>query len=116
MHDRYNLTSTDGVHVVALRLPVQLDHGEFDRLNEELSSMLRDRPGARFVLDLAEVEYTGSAVLGLLVNLRQGIVEAGGAVVLCELRPRLADILRACALERLFRTAKSRQAAMKALL
>ena len=115
MSERFVHTSGDKVEVLELRLPQQLDFNEFDKLTESLSAVLQSRPAAKWVIDLSTVEYTGSAVLGLLVNLRQQIKEGGGSLVLCNTSPRLADILRACSLDRLFKTASTRDAAAKAM-
>jgi anti-anti-sigma factor len=98
-----------------LRLPHQLDFNEFDKLIESLSRTVESKPAGKWVIDLSAVEYTGSAVLGLLVNLRQQIKEGGGSLVLCNTSQKLADILRACSLDRLFKTASTRDAAAKAM-
>jgi anti-anti-sigma factor len=57
----------------------------------------------------------GSAMLGLMVNIRQRIKSGGGQLTLCNVSPRLLAIIRACSMERLFRIARSRADAIKAL-
>jgi anti-anti-sigma factor len=115
MSERFAHTSSDKCELLELRLPQQLDFNEFDKLIESLSQVVQSKPPARWVVDLAHVEYTGSAVLGLLVNLRQQIKETGGSLVLCHTSARLSDILHACSLDRLFTTAPTRDAAMKSV-
>src|SRR5437870_2152460 len=76
--------STAGdVQIIELALPLNIDAGQFDFLNDRVGQLVDERANARWVLDLGRVEYTGSAMLGLLVNLRQRIKQQGGSLVLC---------------------------------
>jgi anti-sigma B factor antagonist/stage II sporulation protein AA (anti-sigma F factor antagonist) len=112
----YTLAAINGVQILQIHLPQQLDFAQFDTLNENLSGAIDSGTGSgRWVLDLSDVAYTGSAVLGLLVNLRQQIKSAGGTLALCGLSPQLLKALQTCSLDRLFKTAVSREQAMKAL-
>lgn len=58
----------------------------------------------------------GSAMLGLLVNVRQRVKAARGKLVLCGLSPQLASIFQACCMDRLFTTARDRARALIAAL
>ncbi len=102
------------MQVLALTLPETIDAVEFDRLNESLLRALDAATGTRWVLDLSDVTYMGSAVLGLMVNIRQQIKQRGGKLVLCGMSDRLVQIFRTCSLERLFTITKTRPEAMKA--
>jgi anti-anti-sigma factor len=113
MPNRFNLTSDNDIHVLELNLPYQIDQSEFDKIIEDLAASLNGHSGGKWIVDLSHVEYTGSAALGLLVNVRQQIKESGGSLVLCGVSPRLSDILHACSLDRLFKMVTSRQAALK---
>jgi anti-anti-sigma factor len=55
----------------------------------------------------------GSSALGLMVNIRQCILQAGGDLVLCGLSPQLLRIFRTCCMERLFRISKTQADALK---
>ena len=55
----------------------------------------------------------GSAMLGLMVNLRQQVKSAGGRLVLCSMPPTLMQIFRTCCMERLFIIARTRDEAMR---
>jgi anti-anti-sigma factor len=94
--------STPGVGLLELLLPAVLDPLEFDQLNDALLSAIAANPGTRWVIDLAAVTYMGSAVLGLMVNVRQRAKSAGGAVTLCSMTPQLFGVFQACSLHRLF--------------
>lgn len=101
--------------VIELALPDDLDSSEIDKLNESLPEIFVDRPNSRWVVDLAEVQYMASAVLGLMVNIRHRVKAMDGKLVLCQMTPRLQEIFRACCLERLFTIARTRDDALKAV-
>lgn len=113
MADRFSVSGENNVHIIELALPLHLDHNEFDQITEELVAQLHTAGGGKWIIDLSRVDYTGSAGLGLLVNLRQKIKEGGGSLVLCGLSSRMSTNLHACSLDRLFKFAPSRAAAMK---
>ena len=102
-------------HVVELMLPDALDPLDFDRLNEALLGAVDANVGGAWVLDLTHTTYMGSAVLGLLVNLRQRVKTGRGQLALCSMSPALLGIFHACSLQRLFVIAKSRDEALHAL-
>jgi anti-anti-sigma factor len=102
MTELFRVKAVGPVQVIRLALPESLDSDEFDRLNESLLTILAERPGGGWVLDLSELHYAGSSLLGLMVNLRQRVKQAGGRLVLFGLSDRLMTIFRTCSLERLF--------------
>ena len=98
----FRIIQEQSVNVVELSLPQHLDSGEFDRLNESLLALFGKQPGMGWVLDLSGLMYMGSSVLGLMVNVRQRVRDAGGRLALCGLSPRLLRIFPTRLLERLF--------------
>ena len=115
MPDFFQVQPFESISVIELNLPEMLDALEFDRLNENVMAALNGKAGQHWVLDLAKVSYMGSAMLGLIVNIRQQIKTAGGKLVLCSMSPRLTEIFRTCSMERLFTITKTRPDALKAL-
>ena len=105
---------SDGVHVLELVLPDSMDSLEFDSLNEHVDIMLAKADGA-WVVDLAGTNYVGSAVLGLLINIRQRLKSRGVTLVLCGLSERLQEIFDAGSLGRLFVVERSRTEAIASL-
>jgi len=114
-HKFLSTSKTGDVHVLALALPQTLDHSEFDDLNQALLEQLDSHPAARWVLDLTQAAYMGSSMLGLMVNIRQRVIQSKGKLVLCCLSPRLMDIFKTCSLERLFVIVPSRADALRGL-
>ena len=107
-------TAPDVASVIELRLPLQLDVLTFDDLNTALLNHVTER-GGDYIIDLSGTEYVGSAVLGLLVNVRSRVKRAGGRLVLCKLSPRILEIFRIGSLEQLFLIAPTRDAAVAKL-
>ena len=108
--------STEGqAHVLALVLPESVASEDFDPLNNKVLSELASAPAGQWILDLTDTQYAGSALLGMLVNVRQRVLNAGGRVVLCGLSPRLRHVVQTCSLDRLFTLVKSRPDAVRHL-
>jgi anti-sigma B factor antagonist len=108
----YRIGENEKVRVAELFLNDSLDELEFDSLNEALLNAIDASPAEGWVLDLSQTSYMGSAVLGLLVNLRQRIKHARGTLILCGVTPQLEKIFRACCMERLFVMVKTREEAI----
>ena len=111
--DLFRLIEDGSVKVLELVLPTSIDSSEFDRLNESVLEVLGKEPGAGWVLDLTHVAYMGSAVLGLMVNIRQVVMKAQGKVVLCGMNERLMRIFETCCMERLFKIVPGRPEAVR---
>jgi anti-anti-sigma factor len=114
-NDYFEVLQVAGTNVLALRLPESTDSNEFDRLNEQLLEVLVSGPRGRWVVDLAGLHYMGSSALGLMVNIRQCILQSGGELILCGLSAQLHRIFRTCCMERLFRISKTRADALRAI-
>ena len=111
----YRLESSDSAQLIELTLPQTLDSSEFDDLNEAILGMISARKSDRWVIDLGQVDYMGSAMLGLMVNLRQQIKSAGGKLILCAMPPTLLQIFRTCCMERLFTITRTRDEALRSV-
>lgn len=112
MQQLYHIGSDGNAHVAELFLRDSLDEMEFDSLNEAMLKAIDSSASGAWILDLSQTTYMGSAVLGLLVNLRQRIKQAQGTLVLCSVSPQLEKIFRACCMERLFTMVKTRSEAL----
>ena len=113
--DTIQVTEEGSVTLVALMLPPSLDSEEFGQLNDSLLAVIADHPSGRYVLDLSNLSYLGSSALGLMVNVRQRIKDAGGRLILCGLSPRLLQIFQTCCMERLFTIKPTRLEALRAM-
>jgi len=111
----FQVTPVGSVQVITLLLPEIMDSREFDELNQGLLSTFMGNPRGRWLLDLSNIAYMGSASLGLMVNARQAVKQSGGVLMLCCITPGLMKILRTCCLERLFVIVKGRDEALQKL-
>lgn len=111
--DLFTCASSDGVEVLSLRLPEELDSDAFDQLNEALLRLVGGKDSGRWVMNLGGVSYAGSPILGLLVNLRQQARQRQGSLVLCGVSERLMRIFQACCLEKLFAVYHTQEEAMR---
>ena len=109
----FRLIPAGSAQILELDLPELLDSSEFDELNESVLSLVQAQTAGSWIIDLSRVSYMGSAMLGLMVNLRQRIKSGGGRLVLCAMPPSLLQIFRTCCMERLFVIARSRAEAMR---
>ena len=101
------------VQILELNVPRAIDMYEFDRVNEEIARVTADDPAGRWVLDMSGSEYVGSAILGVLVNVRQRIRGGGGQVSVCCLSDALVHAMRTCSLYNLFSIAETRAEAVR---
>jgi anti-anti-sigma factor len=103
------------VQVLSLTVPLQVDNADFDRLHEQVLAQIAAAPAGRWVIDLSQLAYMGSSLLGLLVNIRERVRRAGGKLALCGLNARLQQVFHTCSLERLFVIRGGRHEALDAV-
>jgi anti-anti-sigma factor len=113
MSQRFQITQERSVSILQFILPSTLDTIEIDGLIATVLSQLDGKGRERWMVDLSKVDYMGSSMLGLLVNMRERIRQAGGTLVLWGMSPQLLRIFKTCCLERLFTIANSRDRAME---
>ncbi len=112
MADRFEISADHQVNVLRLSLPDGMDTMEIDSVIDGVLSKLDGNAEGRWITDLSDVSYMGSSMLGLMVNIRQRIAQAGGKLILCGLKPQLLNIFQACCLEKLFNIARTRDEAI----
>lgn len=110
--NRFEVSQVEAVNVLRLSLPDGMDTLEIDAVIDGVLSSLASNAQGHWITDLSEVSYMGSSMLGLMVNVRQRISQAGGKLILCGMKPQLQKIFQACCLERLFNITKTRAEAM----
>jgi len=112
IHERFDISQERSAQVLQFFMPITLDTMEVDGIIEAVLQQLESLPNQRWVVDLSRVDYLGSSMLGLFVNMRERIRHAGGSLVLCGMSSQLQQIFKNCCLERLFTIAKSRNDAL----
>jgi len=112
MPDHFRIIDEQGVKVIELQMPAGADAADFDWLNQTALLEIDPARNDGWVLDLRQFAYVGSAALGFMINVRQRIRSGGGMLVLCEMSPHIASILRASSVGKLFTTAGTRKDAI----
>jgi anti-anti-sigma factor len=110
--ERFEISQEQAVNVLSLSLPDNMDTMEIDSVIDGVLSKLDGKAQSSWITDLSNVAYMGSSMLGLMVNIRQRITQAGGRLILCNMKPQLQKSFEACCLERLFNIAKTRDEAL----
>ena len=108
MPQRFQINQDSAANILQFHLPPILDSMEIDGLIDSVLGQLDSKRDGRWVVDLSQVEYLGSSMLGLFVNMRERIRQGGGTLILCGMSPQLMRIFKTCCLERLFTIAKTR--------
>jgi anti-anti-sigma factor len=86
---------------------VRFAQGAFDvhpawAVHDQLSALVNESRPRRLHLDLGNVPLLTAASLGMLVAVQKEVKAVGGCLALCNVRPRLYDILRVTRLTDLF--------------
>ena len=100
--------AADSGAVVVTFLHQQLtDEDNIEQLGEALYALLEKDAQSRIILDLSQLDFVTSAVLGKFITLHRRLHRQGGALVLCSLQPNVRETLRASRLLDYFQTADS---------
>lgn len=84
---------------------LRLDPAPVNELKQWLDRHLASGGQPDLVIDLAGVDFAGSAALGSFVALQRVCREAGGTFLFCRVEPSVRDVFRLSRLEPLFRFA-----------
>jgi anti-anti-sigma factor len=75
------------------------DHEPLDRVAEQLWALLNQHFVYRLVLEMDEVDFLPSVLMGQLVMLQKRVLQHDGALRLCGLTPSCAEALHFCRLD-----------------
>lgn len=114
-NQRYTVIGVGAVRVIELRLPDELEAIEFDALNAELAALILQEGAIGWVIDLALTSYLGSALLGMLVNVRSKVRQSRGRLALCGVNSEIERVLRLGSMDRLFKIVETRDDAVAAI-
>ena len=107
--------NVDGILVAEFWDCFRLDPAPVQELRAAYEAHLKNRGRAEVVVDLSGVGFAGSAALGNFVALHRIARQRGGRLVLCNVDPTVAEVLRASKLESLFEFAGDRADAVRAI-
>src|SRR6266545_3280323 len=91
----------NSIAVISWTGPTVLDASNADELRHRFQDV--ERSTARLVLDMSQVQFVDSSIIGALVGLLRRSHAAGGDVKLAALPPELETIFELTRLQRVFR-------------
>jgi anti-sigma B factor antagonist len=91
------------------------DEDNIEQVGDALFALVEKDAHSRIILDLSQLDYITSSVLGKFITLHRRLHRLGGAVVLCAIQPNVRESLRASRLLDYFQTADSVEDAHAAL-
>lgn len=92
----------DGVLVVSVGEPVEVDVGHADAFKEAVLSAVGTEPVV--VLDVSLVEFFDSAGMSALLSIQKRVVERGGKLALCGLNRAVQEIFQMIGFDLVFLT------------
>ena len=87
----------------------------YHEANEELVKFFEKLVGEgskKIVLDLAGTIYVSSLILASLVYVHKRVSDAGGALILCNIKEKVQEVLTMTNLDKVFEITKTRQDAI----
>ena len=102
------------VGVIVIQPQGRLDALGARELWQELEP-LTDVSGARVLVDMGGAKYISSEGLRVLMRASKAVKQNGGRFVLCNLNPRITEIVTMAGLDRVLEIHSSRNAAQRAL-
>ena len=109
------LSEHGDVLVVSFKMRLLNDEENIEQLGQELFSLVEQANWLKLVLDLTNVEYLTSSVLGKLITLHRKLHRSQGKMVLFGLSEGVDAILRTSKLLTYFAVAENRDAAIAQL-
>ncbi|MCK5306923.1 MAG: STAS domain-containing protein [Candidatus Omnitrophica bacterium] len=109
----YRVEREDDITILTLMLDnVLLDENE--ELKETFAGFL-DEGAKKILLDLSETSFISSIIIASLVFMMKRAKEAGGDLVLCGVRDKVAEVLRITNLDKVFEIFSEKEDALKKL-
>ena len=109
------LSEHGDVLVVSFKMRLLNDEENIEQLGQELFALVEQTNWLKLVLDLTNVEYLTSSVLGKLITLHRKLHRSQGKMVLFGLSEGVDAILRTSKLLTYFAVAENRDAAIAQL-
>ncbi len=96
-----------GVVVARCLMSNLSDEENIDQVGQELLTLVDKYECRRIILDLSDVEYMTSAMVGKMIRIHRQMHRDNGKLVLCQLHPTVYEILHTSKLLTYFNVANS---------
>jgi anti-sigma B factor antagonist len=101
-YQQLSIDETGDCTVVNFRQPRISGVWETERLSQELYQLVEKEHRTSLVLDFSSVEFLSSQVFGTLVGLNGKVKARNGFLRLCNIQPKVLEVLLTCKLDQLF--------------
>jgi anti-anti-sigma factor len=111
----YAIETLPKASVIDMRLDATLDVQAFNEITEQLIDRWPIDAGRDVLVDLTRSHFSGSIVLGLLINIRTRARAGGGELIVVAASPGLIQVCRTANLDRLIVMVPTRAQALARL-
>ena len=113
MAGKLQVTEEGNVTVVTFVEAAMLDETSIQELGGELENVVKGRDKINLVIDLSNVDYVSSAVLGRLVKIYKIVKKAKGKMKLAGVKSTILQVFRITKLDKMFEIHPTREKAVK---
>jgi len=99
---KFAVSKSGTTTVVRLAGPRITDQVYINELGDELVGVLAQAAPPMLLIDLEDVEFLSSSVLGKLIRLFKRARQVGGRVCLCSIRPSIHEVFEITQLDKVF--------------
>jgi anti-anti-sigma factor len=111
----FNVQQAGDVTAIHLTSSDLFDSTVVSEMQDVVFELIELEKPAKLIIDFSEVRHCSSAVISHLLNIKQRILAAGGALKLCGQNAVVRDVFRVLSLDKgVFEIYQSQSAAMKA--
>ncbi len=103
-----------GVTVVQFTETKVIDQRNINQIGAELTDMVQKGGVTKMLINMNNVRYLSSAVLGKLISLHKALVERKGKLKLCGVAPVIYEVFEITRLNRVFDMHKTEEEAIEA--
>lgn len=103
----FRFESVDEIVVARCTISNLSDEENIEAVGQELLTLITKYECRELIVDLGEVEYMTSSMVGKLIRVHRQLHREGGKLVICNLNPTVDDILRTSKLLTYFHAADS---------
>jgi anti-sigma B factor antagonist len=110
---KLQITEDSGVVVATFLDAALLDEGSIRELGGQLEDAVKEKEGVNLVVDLSNVDYVASAVLGNLVKIFKIVKKNKGKMKLAGVKKSILQVFKVTKLDKMFEIQPTREKAVK---
>lgn len=110
---RLQITEDSNVTVATFLEAAMLDESSIQQLGSELEKVVQSKEGIKLVVDLSNVDYVSSAVLGRLVKIYKLVKQISGKMKLAGVKNNILQVFKITKLDKMFEIHPTRDKAVK---